>query len=273
MSRGALRPATIDEVVRDPIGRYVAGRSYLIWVDSPTLAGAMYVGRPEEREFPDLLRLAGLPAHPALAPGLDVVIDCGELQPLDATAFVTLAHYLGEVSALAARIGSVSIVKPVGLAGAITAGLFVDSIRERFHSALFATTSEAFAWLDRDDATAARERVGRIAEAMHGTPPVLRALRDHVTSDLIGANLCNTARALGLSERSLSRRLCELGTSFRGELLDARRRASEVLLVETDLKLDAVARRVGFRSRAHFSAYFHRATDETPSGFRARRRR
>jgi len=77
---------------------------------------------------------------------------------------------------------------------------------------------------------------------------------------------------VGLSERSLSRRLSELGTSFRDEVQRARLRAAEALLVDTDLKLDAVGRAIGFTSRAHFSDFFRRATGEAPSEFRARRR-
>jgi transcriptional regulator GlxA family with amidase domain len=52
----------------------------------------------------------------------------------------------------------------------------------------------------------------------------------------------------------------------------ARLRHAESLLVDTDLKLDVIAREVGFRSRSHFSEYFRNVTGEPPSAFRARRR-
>jgi AraC-like DNA-binding protein len=267
-----MRAAGFDEFMHAPVGRYVAGRSYVVWVNSPSLAGSAYFGRPDERDFPDILRLARLPEHPALVEGFDVVVDCGELEMLATPAFSVLLSYFRDVAILAKKPGQVSIVRPAGIAGTLVAGLFHDNVVPVFRSALFADRAEAFAWLGRADVGEARARIDDLMVELRGAPPPLCALRDLLAENPTRATLMTSARMLGLSERSLSRRLGELGTSFRLEVQRARLRAAEALLVDTDLKLDTIASRVGFASRAHFSDFFHRATGETPSDFRIRRR-
>jgi AraC-like DNA-binding protein len=265
-----MRVATADDFAREPVGRYVAGDSYLIWVDSPSLAGAAFFGRPDEREIPGMLRLSSLREQWA-HPGYDVLIDCSELEPMDTASFTTLRRHVHDVAPVTTKLRAVSIIRPPGVAGAIIGGLFHDSVQPKFRAALFADRAEGFAWLGRADSADEYARLDELMK-LRGAPPPLRALRDHLAHDPVGATLAGAARTLALSERSLSRRLSELGTSFRNEVQRARLRIAEGLLVDTDLKLDAVARKVGFTSRTHFSDFFHRATGETPSDFRARRR-
>lgn len=76
------------------------------------------------------------------------------------------------------------------------------------------------------------------------------------------------ARRLGLSVRSMQRRLRDRGTSFEQELRRARVRRAQRLLAETDLKLAGVALDTGFATPAHFS----RAFREGPARRRARAR-
>ncbi len=263
-----MQQVDVEELAATPVGRHVVGRTFVIWVDSPNLAGAAYFGRPDERDFPTLERLFGLPGHAAIAPGFDAVIDGSGLEAIDLPAFSLIAAHLDDVAAYAQRLGRVAIVRPSGMVGAILGGLFADAVQAKFHAALFADAAEAFRWLGRDDASA---RIAGLLAAVRGDPPLLRQLRDQLAAQP-RASLASTARALGLSERSLSRRLGELSTSFRAELHRARLRAAEAMLIGSDAKLEAVAEAVGFQSRAHFSEFFHGATGETPSAFRARRR-
>ena len=87
------------------------------------------------------------------------------------------------------------------------------------------------------------------------------------------ARLSRGARRLGRSERSLQRDLQQAGTTFRGELEAARVELARALLVDTDLKIDSVARKVGCASAAHFATLFRRVAGETPSAYRERHRR
>lgn len=77
------------------------------------------------------------------------------------------------------------------------------------------------------------------------------------------------ARHLGLSSRTLKRRLAERGTSF-STLLDERRCADALRwLADPELSLEQIAGRLGYSEAANFTRAFRRWTGQSP---RARRR-
>jgi AraC-like DNA-binding protein len=242
-----------------------------MWVHSPTLAGSAYFGRPDEREFPTFERLWRLADHAHIAKGFDVVIDASGVETIDMPAFSLVARYLGDAAAFVPKLGRAAIVRPSGMVGAILGGLFADAVQSKFRSALFADSAEAFAWLGRPDSAEVRACVDAVLAEVRGTSDVIRRLREYLAAKP-RASLPAASRALGLSERSLSRRLGELGTTFRAEVQRARLRTAEAMLIGSDDKLEVIARKIGFASRAHFSDFFRRTTGETPSDFRARRR-
>jgi transcriptional regulator GlxA family with amidase domain len=61
-------------------------------------------------------------------------------------------------------------------------------------------------------------------------------------------------------------------TDARGWLALARVDAARRLLVESDLKIEAIARRVGCSSHAHLTSLFRRMTDQSPADYRTRMR-
>jgi AraC-like DNA-binding protein len=77
------------------------------------------------------------------------------------------------------------------------------------------------------------------------------------------------ARRLGMSQRSLQRGLEAEGTTFRAVHESVLRELVEALLSNPTLKLDAVARSVGFGDQAAFSKAFRRWTGCTPARYRA----
>lgn len=80
------------------------------------------------------------------------------------------------------------------------------------------------------------------------------------------------ARAVGLSERSLRRKLAEEGTQFRRLVADARRDSAHVWLACSSVPLFDVAQRVGFADAAAFSHAVRRWFGRTPREIRARAR-
>ncbi len=76
------------------------------------------------------------------------------------------------------------------------------------------------------------------------------------------------ARRLGLSERTLHRRLAEEGESFQSLTTRARREAAEVLLADSRHSLAEVAFLTGFADQSSFQRAFKGWTGQTPLAFR-----
>ena len=76
------------------------------------------------------------------------------------------------------------------------------------------------------------------------------------------------ARALGMSSRTLQRRLGEVGTSYQAVLDDVRRRSARRLLAATDLDTPAVAFLLGFEELNSFTRAFHNWEGTTPLRWR-----
>ncbi len=81
------------------------------------------------------------------------------------------------------------------------------------------------------------------------------------------------ARRLGMSERTLHRRLADHGESFQAVATRARQDAAESLLRSGDHNLADVAFLTGFSDQSAFTRAFKRWTGETPAAFRSRARR
>lgn len=78
----------------------------------------------------------------------------------------------------------------------------------------------------------------------------------------------DVAGELGLSERSLHRRLAEQGQSFRVLLEHAQRQLAEGLLLQSQHSIAEIAFLTGFSEQSAFNRAFKRWTGQTPSAFR-----
>jgi AraC-like DNA-binding protein len=101
-----------------------------------------------------------------------------------------------------------------------------------------------------------------------------RTLADDVRSAL-GQKICGerpavekVAKALGMSPRTLQRRLGELGTSYQKLLDDVRHRTARRLLAKTDLGPGEVAFLLGFEELNSFTRAFHSWEGTTPARWR-----
>lgn len=86
-------------------------------------------------------------------------------------------------------------------------------------------------------------------------------------------NVDTVAARLHMSGRSMKRKLQASGASFLALLEEIRQRDAHELLQHTTLELQAVAARLGYNNPANFTRAFRKWTGESPSGYRARRRR
>ena len=261
----------IEPFLRDPIGHYVVGRHFFIWCRALDFTGSVLWGRPEER---DTTEIAGIwrELHPRMQ-SFDVVTDGSRIESIDAAAFDVLIRSLRDKLPTYARtIRRQAIVHPPGLPGAAIAGL-LPTIGSYYQWRIFPEPRDGFAWLDRADGAATCDEVTALAERTTGVSPWRRVLGELLRRTPDDVTLAAAARRMGRSERSLQRDLQRAGTSFRAELEAARVELARALLVDTDLKIDAVARKVGCASAAHFATMFRRVGGETPSAYRERHRR
>jgi len=102
-----------------------------------------------------------------------------------------------------------------------------------------------------------------------GRDPLLERLALAFSSDLLGATLPAVAARLGMSSRSLQRRLREQGTSFRLELEAARIEEAKRRMLSSNVTLTTIALDVGFASVQGFGRCFQRSTGLCPRAWRA----
>lgn len=109
-------------------------------------------------------------------------------------------------------------------------------------------------------------------ETWQGDDDLIAAI-DHLFT---GAALCGTlslvetARSLGLSPRTLQRRLAAMGASFEMQLDIWRRRQAQRALAGSALPVNTLARTLGYGDAAHFIRAFRRWEGCTPGAFRQR---
>jgi AraC-like DNA-binding protein len=262
--------ADVAEFVASPVGRCIAGRSWLYFYPHAGLCGFIVWGRPTSDDIERLVHVlrVELGAKPHVS-----LVDARRVEATDARTFHLLERYVrAEHTALARAVKKLAIVRPDGIVGAITAGFF-GVTPPPYPVEVFDDRERALGWLGVPDARQVLDDLAREESRAVGAPPLLRDLRALVETRLDDASLARAAKSLGMSERSLQRKLGEQGTTFQAEVNAARVRVAKRFLRETDQKLTQIALEVGCSSLPSFSALFRRATGETPSAFRERSRR
>jgi len=118
-------------------------------------------------------------------------------------------------------------------------------------------------------------QLGSMLARVSRRPDLLGDLRRAIAIDMRGATpaLTRSARRLGVSQRTLQRRLLDHGRSYRSVVEEVRRSEALRLVEETDLPLGEVAYLVGFRELSSFFRAFRRWSDCTPSALRGHRAR
>lgn len=104
----------------------------------------------------------------------------------------------------------------------------------------------------------------------HGTGPLNGQVR-HLIVEHLGATSLTPGvigKALGVSRRTLSRRLSEEGTSFRAIVDDVRREFACALLHDRDSSIADIAFFLQYSEPAAFNRSFRRWTGRTPTEFR-----
>jgi AraC-like DNA-binding protein len=257
--------ADLDAFLRQPAGAWLLGRGWLYACFDESFFAQVYWGRPARADFEELTRAWQAELGPEAAPH-EQLIDATELQGVDFELLEVLGRALMEHSpAIATKVRRLAVVCNSGLAEALMNGFFGTEAAPA-SSQVFVEQRPALEWLGR--ARLADELTALRAES-RGEGPLVQ-LREYLAGALADASLERAARSLGVTERTLQRRLKEVGTSFQDEVTLTRVRVAETLMRETDRKLSDIAQVVGCASSQHFSDTFRRVRGVTPSEWRAK---
>ncbi|MFT3923932.1 MAG: AraC family transcriptional regulator ligand-binding domain-containing protein [Myxococcales bacterium] len=113
-----------------------------------------------------------------------------------------------------------------------------------------------------------------VAEGLYreatGASSFVERVRHHIAAlpSLAEVDFDSVSRELGLSPRSLRRRLTDEGHSLTGLLEEARCRRARDELSICDESIDAIAERLGYADTSSFHRAFKRWTGQTPFDFR-----
>lgn len=260
-----MRPTTsLKAFLAHRVGGMFRGAHFVYGFPHEGLALAVAVGRFDEE---DLRSLQPLLEAALSFPQHDALWDITRVEHIVPEAFAALEGFLLSYFRKGTTARRVAVVaRPHGLMRAVGAGLF-SFLGPPYAVSTFADMTPALEWLGASPA------IGDIAEseaerlAVGSFTTVVSAwIEGHVTSPSIHA----CARDLGVSVRTLQRRLTSHGSSFVAEANGARVRVAERSLAGTDVPLSAIARQVGFSSPQRFALVFRRIKGEPPSATRAR---
>jgi AraC-like DNA-binding protein len=238
----------------------------LIWCATPRLAGLIQWGTLSTASMHDMLGLGTRLVCDVLdTPSLLVDfrgVDC--VHTVDVSGFVERARV---ATVARGRVARLVVVLPAGLSGIVIGGavaLIAAPCRPMFASEI----GPALASVGHEH-LAAYDAVDQIAIDARGPRLIAARVRNELERNLVDVTVEACAAALHTSERTMQRRLREAGTSFGEQLRRARVGAAWELLRFSDLKIDAIAARVGLGTASRMSAVFRAEMGVTPTQFRA----
>jgi len=261
--RRRLTEASREEFARAPVGRFVRGHSYVVWVADPTLLGAVYHGVPSVADVREFVPLLDISNHPHMQTPIDMFTDARRVRGLDDSAYRVLVSSVRQrLPDLARNIRRHAVVHPPadGIVGIAIAGLH-RVLGPKFATNDFVSVADAFAWLERGaDDGIVTEVTELTAETVAGPVSMLRMLLGRRPE----STLSEAAARLGVSERSLQRALRAAHSTFRQEATEARMKRAANVLAESSDKREAIASRLGL-SRSSLSRTVRRLTDRPKS--------
>ncbi len=266
----AMERATVEEIARAPVGRYVVGETFAHYCAAPRLWGIVLWGRPTIEHAIALGRSLVLELAAPAIPHASLV-DASRLDTGDPAAFGALERYLARHGdALRDWVTRLALVRPKGLGGAIVAGAY-DVLPRPYPVEVFDAIAPAAAWV-ADEAEIDSDRIAAILREIHdgatGGGPVVAALRGWLGAHLAEPSIAVAATALGLIEPTHQRKLQDADTTFQQQVAEARVRAATRLLLDSDAPLTAIAYDVGCASLQHFSALFRKHMHVSRSDYR-----
>jgi AraC-like DNA-binding protein len=198
-------------------------------------------------------------------PPRDTLVDVTHLTRSDAGAFNAIRDLLERHRYDRARVvRRQAIVAHDDYGGSFVRG-YLAMFPPPYPLRSFTERDRALAWLDHP---CCRDEVIDLERAREDVLARLRQWLDGTR--LEDATLERAVAELGVTMRTLQRRLSAAGTRFVTELARAQVSRAQLLMRDPDRKLSDVAREVGCSTPSTFSVLFRRVAGETPSRWRRR---
>ena len=250
-----------------PVARYVAGRTWALLCAEPGLWAVLFWGRPDREDAVQMTRAFAAELGPRVAPHVTLV-DAQALDSIDAAAFQVLQDFARDhLEQSRSKVSRLALLAPQGMSGAVVAG-FYGVLGPPFEVRMVDSRAEALLWLGhRLDFS-----LDEIMAEVRGTSPLLGPLRAHLLRHLVDPQIERAAEHLGLSVRTLQRRLTDAATTFADEVRAARIAEAERRLQDSDDPIIVIALELGYRSSQHFSRQFRQVRSLSPTAWRQRQR-
>jgi AraC-like DNA-binding protein len=259
--------ASLADYLAHPTGRCLCGPTYLVWCKDTRLSGMVFWGRPEPEHMARVTRAIEI----AVAPDGEQrasLVDARRVESVIPATFDVLAHYVqSRLETLKRRVRAQALLRPAGFVGAAVAG-FYEVLGQPYPTKVFTNPDQALVWLG---AVEHRDVVLELDGCLDDgcDRGILCSLRAHLNHNPGKACLGEAAAALGLSARSLQRKLRESSSSFQTELNLAQIRIAKRLMLDTDYEIKRVALEVGCSSASAFNVLFRRLERQAPSAWRS----
>jgi AraC-like DNA-binding protein len=259
----------LDAFFGPPARRYVVFRSFAYWQAEQRAFGTMIWGQPREQDVVEMCAAHEVGANPAFR-GHTSLVDIRALEAVDLLAFERMLQYLKQRrDEWSPNVSKQAVLHRGGYAHAVVVGMF-QLLAPNHEVVFFDDAALAYRAIGAGDVS---DELESVRAGLLGVPEIVRRVQAVLESLEPRTPAAAIARALGMSLRSLQRRLVEAGTSLRAERQQYLLRSSARLLEGTDLDLAAIAGQVGAASPAHLVGLFREHHGVTPGAFRARHRR
>lgn len=256
--------------LRSPTGKWVIAGTTLGWCHAPNLSGAVVWGRPGAQQAREATLLFDAFRHPGMAARTVLILDARHLE-VDMEALQVLAGWLrANRQELKARVQL-----QVGIVGGGTSALLVSGILpllgDHHPFKVFTDAKAAYLHGAPEAGAALHDELEQLVGAARQQAPEVLALHTLLRRCSGNVEMAQAARQLGMSARTLQRTLTAAGTSFREIQAESRFGAAAEMLARTDLKVAAVASRLGI-SEGALAALMQSRAGASPAEYRRRER-
>lgn len=248
----------------------MAGKTFLVWCAEPGLYGTVLWGAPDRADLDGLF--AAWRLFESLPGGYAVIMDARRIARFEPALYEPVLAFARELTpTFDPRLVRLALLLPDSVAGMSVAGIYpLAGISGKWRP--FDDEEAAFAWASPTAGLRVQPRVDELARQLRNETTVVDALRRFLATTPSFPPIAEAARALDRSARSLQRELAAAGTSYRAELDYARIQRTRELLVESDMKIEAIAARVGCATASSLTRLFRRVVGQSPSDYRAAHR-